>query len=135
IIRRRSEQAGDGREAVRLDHLNHWGRAVRGLKGKPLKQLVYEKMVADGLMPSDSVAAAVPALTPEQTISAYFNAEFLHSDDEEAQLVETWAADPFPMHVQLLSSPEAAAGLAHVYIGFGLLVTAATGFVPMLTRV
>lgn len=124
ILRAANQTANDEHHQTRLDQLTHWGRAHGRLRGFPLKVLVGKRLRAEGRWPGP-----IPGEddeSPEVIIKRYNYGDYIHWGESAGQL-KIWSADPFDSAWQRMRFLEAVGGLAHLYMGFSLLVTAAMG--------
>lgn len=64
--------------------------------------------------------------SPTYYLSAYRYGDLIHWDSKR-EVIAAWETDPFYRHHERMAFLGAAAGLAHLYIGFSELVRAAIG--------
>ncbi len=121
ILRQTNEAAEDTHVAERQRQLDAWKKARASLLQENLKVRVGQKLRSEGRFP------AVPGegqMSPTTLISAYQYGDLIHWGDKRSTLAAI-RGDPFQEAYQRMSFLDAVAGLAHVYIGFSLLVRSA----------
>jgi hypothetical protein len=118
LLRRTSMRSTDGRATERCDLLDSWKRAQGQLHGIELKRLVRRKVDPNLEFGNDH--------PPNYYLSAYNYGDLIHWDSNR-DVIAFWEADPFYKQHERMAFLEAAAGLAHLYIGFGELVRTALG--------
>jgi hypothetical protein len=121
ILRQANDAAGDTHVAERRHQLDAWKKARASLLQENLKVRVGQKLRDEQRFP------AVPGegqMSPTTLISAYQYGDLIHWGEQRSTLGVV-RGDPFQEAYQRMSFLEAVAGLAHVYIGFSLLVRSA----------
>lgn len=118
-----SATAADSDASARSDTLRLWGRKVKLIHRKSADQLVRDRLVRDeGL----NAFAYDEEHIPRQLIDMYQYGDLVHwAEFKEAVQPE---GVPFAADWQRESFFRAAAGVAHMYIGFAELVKAITAF-------
>jgi len=117
-----ADQASDAWREQRLEQLKAWSGAVKKLHGKSINQLLRDRLVAEGV----KVLAFEEEHTPEQLLAIYNYGDLIHWGDR-SDVVAEWSEDEFVESDRRLAYLDAAAGLGHVYIGFGELARVASG--------
>lgn len=118
-----AEEASDSRRQDRLDQLTAWSKAIKRSHGKSLNQLLRERLVAEGARVLDYGEPD----SPEFLLSSYNYGDLLHWG-RKRETVAGWEEDEFARSDRRLAFLMAAAGLAHLYIGFAVLArTAGSG--------
>jgi hypothetical protein len=94
--------------------------------GENLRVRVGQRLQEDGRWPDGAFPgqSSDRVLGPEQLISAYQCGDLIHWGDKRSVL-EAAAADPFESAWQRMLFLHAVGGLAHLYLGFAVLVQAA----------
>jgi len=129
IMKKLANNETDARAQARVDELKKWSRAIGRLRQFSVERLVHEKLAAEAVFPplTSEEAATYPDLEiPQQAISAYFYGEHIHWGDKSV-LLEQRAEDSFDEATYLLGYLKAATGLAHMYLGYAVLVGTAIG--------
>ncbi|GIU94140.1 MAG: hypothetical protein KatS3mg012_0597 [Gaiellaceae bacterium] len=108
----------DGLADERCAQLDAWRGARGKLQATELKRLVRRKVDPNLEFGSEH--------SPVYLFSAYHFGDLIHWD-KQRDLVAAWERDPFHKHNERLAFLGAAAGLAHLYIGFSELVRTAIG--------
>jgi hypothetical protein len=112
-------------QADRFAQLEVWKRVEGRTRNRSIQNQAIKRLIADGRAPDDPELERYPDhAPPEQTISDYFYGDHIHWDSK-ADVVDERAADPFLDAYYRHSFFEAAAGLAHLYVGFASLVESA----------
>jgi hypothetical protein len=110
----------DGDGEARLDQIATWQKARGRLQAFSLPRLVRQKTQKDGIAALDY---------PEQHPPSYYMSAYNYGDlihwDKQKRVIAEWESDPFEAEWQKIAFLQAAAGLAHLYTGFGELVKAA----------
>jgi hypothetical protein len=119
---RAAATSSDENRERRLSELTAWRKARGRLHGRDLKGLVAEKLSREGRFGGDPLEKPAPAFL----FSAYNYGDYLHWGEKRA-LIEDWRKEPFVDATRQMDFLEAASGLAHLYLGFGVLVRAALG--------
>lgn len=118
ILMGAAKRASDTHAERRLTDLKAWGKAQGQLRAFNLKYLVGQRLTEEGRF-----GGGIPDEgSPETLISAFSYGEHLHWGDKRDQ-VAGWQADQFlgPWHqIRFL---EAVAGLAHLYMGYAVIVS------------
>lgn len=125
VLRQLNKQEDDGFITIRTQYLTAWARAAGKLRGFPLKVLVGKQLQAQGRWPSGPVVGEKDP-TPEMLISIYNYGDDIHWGDKHERIA-AWEKSPFDSAWMRMSFFEAIVGLAHIYIGFALLVDTAFG--------
>ncbi len=115
-LRKLSMKTTDGSADLRSAEIDAWRKAQARLHGTELRRLVRRKVDPELEFGSDH--------SPTYLLSAYRYGDLIHWDSKR-EVVATWEKDPFHKHRARMFFLEAAAGLAHLYIGFGELVRVA----------
>jgi len=123
ILRRLNDEARDGAHDTRVNYLSTWGKAQGRLRRFPLKDCVESRAMGHSTM--DQTPSEYPDV-PERLIKLYNYGEYIHWA-EGAETLSEWNADPFRAAHQQMRFLESIGGLAHLYMGFSLLVLAARG--------
>lgn len=123
IIWQANERRHDGDYDRRRAVLQQWRRAAGQLQQKSLDQLMREKLAREEAM---TILDYPEQWTPSSLLSAFNYGDLLHWDERKRKTIAGWQADDFEGPQTRLAFLAAAAGLAHVYIGFGELAAAAT---------
>jgi len=89
-----------------------------------LNQLVREKLAEEEGM---TVFAYDEEHAPEELLSIHNYGDLLHYDEGKSSKLEQWRRDPVTQSDRRMAYLMAAAGLGHVYIGFGELARSALG--------
>lgn len=124
ILRVSNAEAHDTHVEGRRAHLTAWGKARGHLRGKSLRVRVGQKLVEQGRMPPG--IPGEDGMSPEQLISAYQYGDLIHWGDKR-EIVDVVSTDPFWEGWQRMLFLDAVAGLAHLYLGFSLVIRAALG--------
>jgi len=119
-----AKAAGDDLVEHRLQQLTAWRNAVAKLHRKSLNQLVREKLAEEEGM---TVFAYDEEHAPEELLSIHNYGDLLHYDEGKSSKLEQWRRDPVTQSDRRMAYLMAAAGLGHVYIGFGELARSALG--------
>jgi len=135
ILRRLNDTLKDDDHEDRLKYLKAWGRAQGRLRGYSVKVLVRKQLSDNGRWTMDYglwTMEKVPGedgIPPERLIKMYNYGDLIHwgKEAEATEAVSLWQADPFLGPYQQLNFLEAVTGLAHIYMGFSLLIRAARG--------
>lgn len=106
------------------DVIKQWRKAQANLRSKPLEEHVQERMIEDGLMPGSEIVQG-PA-SPHQLLDAFWNGRLIHWGDQRKKL-DHLQRDPFNAGWSEIWARQAATDLAHIYIGFAVLVRNALG--------
>jgi hypothetical protein len=121
-----------GSDAVQSEELLRWGRAVKQLRLRPMRQLILEKLVVTGEWPEldESDRQSFATENPERIISEYFYGEHLHWG-KHAQTLETRKQSEFVDAWMRMAFLDATRILTHLYLGFAVLVEAAVRPAPL----
>jgi hypothetical protein len=120
----RTQVAGENgtERAERLDQLDAWKRAEGKARQHSVQNQAIRRLVADGRAPRDPDLDTYPDVAPpEEIISDYFYGDHLHWDTK-ASVVDERGESPFLDAWYRHGFFIAAAGLAHIYVGFAALV-------------
>lgn len=120
ILWQAAEAATDHYRQERLDVLKSWSMAIKRLHGKSLNQLLRERFVEEGALVLDYDEPD----SPEFLLSSFNYGDLLHWGLKR-ETIAKWEEDEFAHNDRRLAFLLAAAGLAHLYIGFGILARAA----------
>jgi hypothetical protein len=126
VLRAANEAAADEYMEERKQHLTAWSKARASLLGENLRVRVGQRLQADGRMPPGELPgqSSDRVLGPEQLISAYQYGDLIHWGSKR-RILETAGTDPFEEAWQRMLFLDAVGGLAHLYLGFALLLEAA----------
>jgi hypothetical protein len=130
ILMRHAKKASDAHAELRQTELRRWGKAVGRLRASSVERLAVEKLIEDGEWPAieELTTGGYPDReSPQQVISIYFSAEHFHWEEEKAKVLAERRLDAFEEARSSLFFLQAAAGLAHVYIGYSVLARSAFG--------
>jgi len=116
ILAQALEGADDGLSQERLRYLTAWKGAVGKLHGKSLNQLLREKFVREE---GATAFAYEEEYSPEKLLSVYNYGDLLHYDKKKSAVLEEWRRDEIVESDRRVAYLMAAAGLGHVYVGFG----------------
>lgn len=117
-LRRASMATTDGMADERCALIDAWRTTQGRLHAVELKRLVRRKVDPQLEYGNDH--------PPNYYLSAYHYGDFIHWDSKR-DVIAVWETDPFHKHHERLAFLEAAAGLAHLYVGFSELVRTAIG--------
>jgi hypothetical protein len=123
ILQIAARSATDSEAQARIDELARWGKAAGVLRNRSARRAANERMAAEGIGP----AIYVDEPNPEQVISTYLYGDHVHWGEEGATELAEWDEDPFTAATNKMHFLQAVAGLAYLYMGFGVLVSAALG--------
>jgi hypothetical protein len=118
MVRAQSDDDGGAREA----YLRSWGRAVAKLRAHQLKVLVGRRLQRDGLWGPGELPGENES--PQTLISVFSYGEDIHWGSQREALA-AFDSDPFTGAWQRMNFFDSVAGLAHVFLGFSLLVESA----------
>jgi hypothetical protein len=106
--------------------LQRWGRAVKMLRSRPIRQLLLERLAATGEWPAldESDRRSLANENPERIVSEYLYGEHLHWG-KHAQTLEARKNSEFQDAWMRIAFLEAAKALSHLYFGFAVLVETA----------
>lgn len=126
ILRHANETSSDTERDNRTMHLRAWGRAAGQLRAFQLKVLVGRRLQDEG-----KFAKGPPGdgQSPNMLISLFNYGEDIHWG-RRREAVSTLNADAFHAAWTRMQFFEGVTGLAHVYLGFSLLVRQALGLAP-----
>jgi hypothetical protein len=122
ILRQANDAAGDTQVVERKRQLDAWRKARASLLQENLKVRVGQKLRDERRMPS-----GIPGegqMSPTSLITAYQYGDLIHWGKQRSRLAVV-RGDPFQEAHQRMSFLEAVTGLAHIYIGFSLVVRSA----------
>ncbi len=124
ILGKVNHAAGDGHADLRIDHLKAWRRASGMMRANHLKVLVGRKQedehsISWGTLPQEDHS-------PAQIISQYNYGDDIHWG-KHRDAVAAFNSDPAFSANRRLDFFDAVEHLAHLYLGFGVLVKAAQG--------
>jgi hypothetical protein len=122
ILRQANEAAKDAHVAERQLQLTAWKKARASLLQENLKVRVGQK-----LRDEHRFGPGIPGegkMSPTTLITAYQYGDLIHWGNQRTVLAAV-ADDPFEQASQRMAFLEAVAGLAHVYMGFSLVVKSA----------
>jgi hypothetical protein len=115
----------DDHSEQRRSELTSWKKAEGRSRARSIQNQAIQRLIAQGRVPRDPDLSTYPdPAPPAVTISDYYSGDYMHWD-EKADVVDERAADPFLDAMFRLAFFSAAAGLAHIYIGFAAVVDAA----------
>lgn len=115
--------------------VKQWRKAQALLRRKTLEELVQEQLIEDGQMPARSQApngswnsnVVRPPDTPHNLLTQHWYGDQIHWGSHR-EAISALSADPFKAALSDFTAREAAADLAHIYLGFAVLVERALGF-------
>ena len=116
-LRKACSEAGDG-VTTRTEQIDHWRHAQGKLHAVELVRLARRKYSPHMEFGNRH--------SPTYYFSAYNYGHLIHWDSKR-DVIATWEADPYFKHGERLAFLNAAVGIAHLYIGFSLVVSAALG--------
>jgi len=122
ILKQANDAAGDSHVGERRRQLAEWKKARGSLLQENLKVRVGQKLRDEGRMPPNIPGEG--KMSPNMLITAYQYGDLIHWGNQRTMLAAV-ADDPFEQASQRMAFLEAVAGLAHIYIGFSLLVRSA----------
>jgi hypothetical protein len=105
--------------------LKAWGKARSQLRGRPLKVLAGQELRRQSLWNSPQIPDDYPPY-PEELISLYQYGDLIHWDRKREDL-SALTATPWDHAWQQMRFLEAVAGLAHLYIGYAMVIQALFG--------
>jgi len=126
ILERRLYEAGD---TSSLAVLKMWRKAHARLNANTLEELVQEQLIVDGKMPAqlqrpdgqmESPVVRSPA-SPAELLRTFWYGDQVHWGSTREALAAI-QADPFESGMWELAARAAACDLAHLYLGYALLV-------------
>ncbi len=122
LLGRLDAEAEDAHSTARREQLGAWGRAVGQARMHQVKALVRRRLERDR-------GWTLPKLpdenqSPEQLLSLYNYGEDIHWGRKRETLAAL-GVDPLEAAMMRMHFFEAATGLAHLYLGFAVLVEAA----------
>jgi hypothetical protein len=123
ILRDAVESTDDIAQHARLARIDSWARARKQLRHRSLNQLMR-----DGLVRQRGYEALRyrEEHSPAYLLEAFNYGDLIHWGNK-ATVVSAWEVDPVQEQEQRLAFLDAATGLAHVHLGFGVLAEAAAG--------
>jgi len=124
-ITQANERTLDGKSHERREQIQRWRRAVAKLRAYELRVVVGHQLRERGMYPHDGPFPG-EMWSPDSLISTYNYGEELHwgSASEHLEMFENKAFFSQMMRSQFIESVR---GIAHVFMGFGLLVESALG--------
>jgi hypothetical protein len=125
ILKVLNDRAADKHAEERNRQIDAWAQARGILLGENLKVRVGEKLATERKWANEMIPGR-GGLSPQQLISGYQYGDLIHWGHGR-EIVDAVANDPFERAWQYMAFLEAVTGLAHLYIGFSLLVTQAMG--------
>jgi hypothetical protein len=125
VLKQINARADDAHMQERERQIGAWAQARGRLLGHNARVLTGLKLAEEGKLPSDSIPGA-DGLSPQALISGYQYGDLIHWGHGRS-VVEAVADDPFMQAWQRMAFLEAVTGLAHLYIGFSLVVRSALG--------
>jgi hypothetical protein len=99
--------------------IRQWRKAQTALAQKALEEHVQERMIEDGLMPGPEIVQGPES--PHQLLDAFWNGRQIHWGDQREKLAYL-QRDAFHAAWSEIWTRQAANDLAHIYIGFAVLV-------------
>jgi hypothetical protein len=126
ILKQCNDRAGDAYVDERRRQLASWRKARGSLLAENLKVRVGQKLRDQDRMPSEIPGEG--QISPQMLISTYQYGDLIHWGHQRS-VIEAAADDSFEQAMLRMSFLNAAAGLAHLYIGYSLLVRASLGVV------
>lgn len=112
-------------EAARHDFLARWRKAVGGTQARSVQNQAIKALIRRGVIGDDPDLERYPdSDTPERLLSDYFYGDTIHWD-KKAEVVEQREQDAVTSAFFRHDFFNAAAGFAHLYIGFAALITVA----------
>jgi len=129
-----SQHLHAGGEEDALAVVKQWHKAHAALRRQTLEELVQEKLIEEGKMPATSIGpdgqehsmvVRAPGSPDELLRQRWYGGE-IHWGKYRTQ-VSALEADPFMAALSDITARQAAADLAHIYLGFAVLVARAAG--------
>ena len=124
ILFQAADQASDRYRDERRNQLKAWSDAHRRLRRRPLKVIAQNKLIQARGGTTPKWKQEDPSC--EELINAYFYGDQIHWGNKR-ELLDQWAKDPFEDAFYRFQFLDSAGGLAHLYLGYSLLVTTAAG--------
>jgi hypothetical protein len=122
LLRTHAVHEAGARQSDQLGHLDAWKRVEGVTRQRSVQNQAIQRLIAEGHAPNDGELETYPDVAPpEQIISDYFYGDHLHWDSK-ASVVDERGESPFLDAWYRHGFFTAAAGLAHVYVGFASLV-------------
>jgi hypothetical protein len=122
ILKQTNERGKDELMGERDRLLGLWRKARASLLQETLKVRVGQKLRDQGRMPPGIPGEG--GMSPQTLITAYQYGDLIHWGHPRS-VIEDIADDPFESAHQQMNFMEAVSGLAHLYMGFSVLVKAA----------
>lgn len=122
ILKQTNQRMKDDQMDARQEQLDAWRKARASMLQENLKVLVGQKLRSEGRMPD-----GIPGegkMPPKTLITAYQYGELIHWSFQRDKIAAA-ATDPFEQAMLRMDFLNAAAGFAHLYMGFSLLIRAA----------
>lgn len=133
LLMRRAKEVQDDDSAARVEELKRWGKAAGKLRMFSVERLAHEKLIDEGRFPAfeEITAGTYPdPENPQQVISTFFYGEHLHWGEDKAAIIQQRKEDAFEDARSKLFFLQAASGLAHLYLGYSVLISAALSNQP-----
>ena len=122
LLRAHSVQEASTRRGEQLAQLDAWKRVEGVTRQRSIQNQAIQRLIGEGRAPNDGDLETYPDVAPpEQIISEYFYGDHLHWDSKAA-VVDERGESPFLDAWYRHGFFTAAAGLAHIYVGFASLV-------------
>jgi hypothetical protein len=126
LLNRENTLRADDRSTTRAAALKAWQEIEGRSRRRSIQNQAIQRLIVNGVAPRDPDLETYPdPAPPEEIISDYFYGDHLHWG-RKAAVVDQRATDPFTDAYFRTAFLNAAAGLAHIYIGFAALVETAT---------
>ena len=116
-----ASSAQDQEAPERITAIKDWHRAIKSLRRNSLDQLIRDKLVREE---GCGIFAWQEEMSPEQLLRTFNYGDLIHWGDGRVSL--STSDDEFAVVYQRYEFLRAGLGLAHIYIGFGELVRAAS---------
>lgn len=127
ILMRQAKTLADADTDERVEELRRWGKAIGKSRSLSVEKSVLLKLIDLGEMPSlapQELEHYPDPETPEKLISTYFYGDHIHWSSKEgrAEVLADRSESPFEDAWYRMAFLRAAAGLAHLYLGYAVLV-------------
>lgn len=120
-----NEQANDGATAERRLRMKAWTAAHRRLQGYSLDTLLGLQLEKEGKWAS-CMTPRLHDLNPQQLISIYLNGDLVHWDAEKRRHLAAFRGEDEIGTARELDYLKVIITISHIFIGFAVLVQAAT---------
>lgn len=127
ILMRQAKTLSDPDADARVEELRRWGKAIGKSRSQSVEKSGLLKLIELGEMPPlapEELEQYPDPETPEKLISTYFYGEHLHwsSKGGHAETLTDRGESPFDDAWFRMAFLRAAVGLAHLYLGYAVLV-------------